>query len=365
MAHGQKIEIGEGRSRSIYIEPTVSDTAILLAFYNPVPFKRILRNMLYIIQCLKEKNIPYFVIECVFNGAQPEIPDATMVVHSNSYMFYKEQLLNKLETVVPEQYTKIVCLDGDIMFDSPDWVNQVSVSLNDNDIIQPFSQACWLTPDNTKIRSKKPSYAVGIVGNRLKSPRSVHLFHPGFAWAFKREVFRKMGGFFDRAVVGNGDMLFVFNFFRDSVPETWINEVLRSRFILDKWPEYHDRIKEIKPKIGYLSNKALHLFHGVRQNRQYTTRYKSVSHMLTGTWDDQITVNADGLFEFKNQELSKGVLEYFKRRNEDIPLEEAEHISSQVAPVRHITRRSVRTLKHPKPPVVERAMRKFRITLKN
>ena len=324
----QRIEIGHGRSKCIYIEPTVKDTAVLLAFYNPAKFKRILRNMLYIIDCLKQHNIPYFLIECVFNGAEPEIPDATMIVHSNSYMFYKEQLVNKLEKVIPEEYTKLVCLDGDILFDTPDWLDQTSKKLDEFDIIQPFSQACWLTPDNTKIRSKKPSYALGLVQNRIRARRSIHMFHPGFAWAFKRETFRKIGGFYSHAIVGNGDMLFVFNFFKEMVPDYWINDVLKTHFILDEWPIYHKKFKEAQPKVGYLNNRALHLFHGVRQNRQYTTRYKSISHMLTGTWDDQIIVNKDGLFEFKNPEISKGVLEYFKRRNEDIPLSEAEHIIS-------------------------------------
>ena len=133
-------------------------------------------------------------------------------------------------------------------------------------------------------------------------------------------------------------MLFVFNFFKDEVPSFWVDEVLKTRFILDTWPDYHAKFKEVNPKVGYLTNKALHLFHGVRQNRQYTTRYKSVSHLLTGTWDDQVMVNNDGLFEFKNPEVSAGVLEYFKRRNEDIPLDEAERLSSQL----HHTRRIVR-----------------------
>jgi hypothetical protein len=250
-----------------------------------------------------------------------------MVVHSNSYMFYKEQLINKLETVVPEQFTKLAVIDGDILFDSPDWVDQTSRALDEHDIIQPFNQACWLTPDNTKIRSKKPSYAFGLVNDRLKTPRSIHMFHPGFAWAFKRDVFTKIGGFFSHAIIGNGDMLFVFNFFKDEVPDFWVNEVLRTRFILDTWPQYHAKFKEINPKVGFLPNKALHLFHGVRQNRQYTTRYKSVSHMLNGTWDEQISTNPDGLLEFKNPEISKLVLEYFRRRNEDIPLDEAERIA--------------------------------------
>jgi hypothetical protein len=49
--------------------------------------------------------------------------------------------------------------------------------------------------------------------------------------------------------------------------------------------------------------------------------------MLNGTWDEQISTNPDGLLEFKNPEISKLVLEYFRRRNEDIPLDEAERIS--------------------------------------
>lgn len=334
-----RVEIGEGRSKSIYIEPTVKDTAVVLAFYNPVKYVRILRNMLYIIKCLKEKNIPYFIVECVFHGAAQQIPDATLVVRSNSYMFYKEQLVNKLEPLIPEEFTKLVIMDGDILFDTPDWIDQVSRKLDTVDIIQPFNQACWLTPDNTRIRSKKPSYAVGLEQKRLKRDRAIHYFHPGFAWAFKRDIFRKIGGFYPRAIIGNGDMLFVFNFFKDAVPDFWVRDVLKTNFIIDKWPEYHENFKKVNPTIGFIPNKALHLFHGVRQNRQYTTRYKSVSHLLTGSWDDQITVNPDGLFEFKNPDISKGVLEYFKRRNEDIPLHEAEAIVNRsIRPTRKLPR---------------------------
>jgi len=85
--------------------------------------------------------------------------------------------------------------------------------------------------------------------------------------------------------------------------------------------------------------------------------------MLTGTWDEQITVNDDGLFEFNNPALSAGVLEYFKRRNEDIPLEEAETISAQVA-ARRPTRRA---FTHRRGPVhiVRRQAANYRVTLKN
>ena len=69
--------------------------------------------------------------------------------------------------------------------------------------------------------------------------------------------------------------------------------------------------------------KALHLFHGLTEQRQYKTRYKDVGDYLKGEWDDIVVVNADGLTEFLNAEASAAVYEYFKRRNEDIPLKEA------------------------------------------
>jgi hypothetical protein len=311
----------------MYIEPTVSDVAVLLAFYNPAGFNRILKNMQYVIKCLTDNNIPYFLVECVFKGAKPQFPKATLVLHSDSYMFYKEQLINKLEPKVPAQFTKLAIIDGDIIFDSPDWIDQTSKKLDEVDIIQPFSEACWLTPNNTKIRSRKPSYAKGLVEKKLTHPHSIHMFHPGFAWAFKRSTFQNIGGFYDRAVIGNGDMLFVFNFFKDEVPDYWIKEILDSRFILDGWPEYHAKFKAANPSIGFLENKALHLFHGVRQHRQYTTRYRSAGQLLKDkTWDQEIVTNADGLFEFKTPAISDVVHKYFKRRNEDIPLDSAEHI---------------------------------------
>ena len=320
-------ELGEGRSTSIYIEPACKDIAILLAFYNPAGFKRILNNILYIIHILKEKKIPFYVAECVFDKAKPAIPGADLVVHSNSYMFYKEQLMNKLEKLVPAKYTKLVMLDGDIIFDSPDWVDQVSISLNNFDIIQPFNKACWLMPGNKIIRSWKYSYAHALVKNIPIDAGNLHVYHPGFAWAFKRKTFNELGGFYPNAIIGSGDMLFTFNFFQDSIPEKWITDSLKTRVTIEDWPAYHANFKKVAPKLGIVDIRALHLFHGLTINRQYKTRYAKFAHLLKNKWDDYIKYNDDGITEFKDPKLRHVLLSYFKGRNEDIPLKEAIDIS--------------------------------------
>ena len=334
--------LGEGRSTPIYIEPTVNDTAVLIAFFNPARFKRILKNVLYIISILKENKIPCFVVECTFHKSRPQIPGADLVLNSDSYMFYKEQLLNKLEPLVPKKYTKLVFLDGDVLLDTPDWIDQISESLNSHDIIQPFSQSCWLTPDNTRIRSKKMSYAFAIVTKKPISKKTVHDYHPGFIWAFKRDIFRRIGGFFPRSIIGGGDVATVLNVFPIEVTDELFYKAINPEFgklIIDAWRAYNTTFKEVNPKLGFLSNRALHLFHGVRENRQYMSRYHDIYTAMKGSWDEEIVTNSDGLFEFKRPEINRVVLNYFKGRNEDISLKEAEN-ATRDEPVRSTKRRA-------------------------
>ena len=324
---GRDPELGEGRSKSIYIKPSCTDLAVLLVFYNPVGFKRILNNMLYVINTLKEKNIPYFIAECVFNNRKPQIPNATLLVHSNSYMFYKEQLVNNLEKLVPEQYTKLMVMDGDIIFDSPDWLDQVSMSLETNDIVQPFEKACWLMPGNKIIRSWKYSYAHALTKKIPIDYQNIHFYHPGFAWAFKRSTFRQLGGLYSHAIIGSGDLLFVFNFFVDEIPDYWHKDAMITKLPVEAWPAYHANFIKIAPKLGVVEIRALHLFHGLSSNRQYRTRYQKFAAMFDKPWDHYIVMNKDNITEFKDPKYREMLLPYFKERNEDIPLDQALKLS--------------------------------------
>ena len=261
--------VGRGRSKSIYIEPNAKDTAVLIAFFNPVPFKRPLKNLLYVMKTLKDENIPHFVAECVFFDREPEVPGANLVVRSNSLMFYKENLLNLLEKTVPAQYTKLVLMDGDIIFGAPDWVDQISKKLDVADIIQPYSEACWLFPDNTRIRCKKPSYAYAISSKSINDNTPPNKYHPGFAWAMKRSIFKSIGGLYDKAIAGNGDIMFAFSLLNG------ISSAYIARYapcMLDTWNEYNKRMQALHPVVGYINIDAYHLFHGLGKNRQYNIR---------------------------------------------------------------------------------------------
>jgi len=323
----QFTDLGEGYSKSIYIEPTVKDTAVIIPFYNPANFKRLLKNVLYIMKIMKEKNIPCFVGECVFNDAPQQIPDADIVLRSNSYMFYKEQIINKLEKVVPAHFTKLVLLDADIMFDTPDWLDKISQTLEKYDIIQPFSKCCWLTEDNVRIQSCKQGYAYAIYNQVKIGPNNLNSYNPGFAWAMKRSTFQKLGGLYQNAIIGGGDFFLTLNFFENGIPDFWFRTVTQRnshvvKMIADMWNKYYTHFKAVNPTIGYADMKVLHLFHGTQKNRQYSSRYDEYTQQFPQTWEEAIVINKDGLTEFRDPKLRNSLLPYFKSRNEDITAEE-------------------------------------------
>jgi len=312
--------VGRGRSKTIYIKPQATDTAVLIAFFNPVPFKRPLKNLLYIMKSLRDERIPHFVAECVFFDREPEVPGAHLVLRSNSLMFYKENLLNLLEATVPQQYTKLVLMDGDIIFSAPDWIDQISQKLDTTDIIQPFEQACWLYPDNTRIRAQKGSYGFAITKKAMNENTPPNKFHPGFVWAMKRSIFKAIGGLYDKAIAGNGDVMFAFSLLND-MPSSYISRY--APCILETWREYNERVRRVNPVIGYLNMDVYHLFHGLVRNRQYNSRHEIIKAKLAGGWDTVVTTNAQGLYEFKDPELSKSLHQYFQDRAEDVPIEVA------------------------------------------
>jgi hypothetical protein len=166
------------------------------------------------------------------------------------------------------------------------------------------------------VRVKKYSYGYAIAHRLTNKPPTT--FHPGFVWALKRDIFRQIGGFYDKGIVGNGDIMFVFSII-NNLHNHWVERY--TPCLLEKWHSYNERVQQIKPSVGYLVMDAYHLFHGLSKHRQYVSRHTNINPLLAGKWDDVIYTNADGLFEFKNPaEFNKINMAYFKGRNEDVPL---------------------------------------------
>ena len=292
-----------------YNTPKTTDIAVMLVFFDYVGSARILMNYLYMVEKLKLANIPVFTLELVINGKQPKIKDA-FHVYGSSFLFQKEHLLRLLETYIPPEFTKLACLDADIIFDNPDWYDILSEALEMHDVIQSFKEAFWLNLDYTEVQLTAQSvcnYNPELGRNFFTS--GLVKFHTGFGWCFRREWYNKVG-YYDLAVIGSGDTVFshaLFNF--TQIPKSQeFNLYLQTLYT---WWEKNT----CEVRFSTLNTNVYHMYHGSINNRQYYDRYKPFKEYTN--IEDIISKNENDVYELIVPELNEHMFNFFKTRNDD------------------------------------------------
>jgi hypothetical protein len=120
-------------------------------------------------------------------------------------------------------------------------------------------------------------------------------YHPGFAWAFQREWYNKVG-FFDYAVTGSGDTLSAIK---------WLDKTLPINFKSLPYPlkkQFELFCLNETPKISFIKGSIRHLFHGSRENRQYVERHKLLE--IEKDILDLLYKNSEDLFEWNDPDMS-------------------------------------------------------------
>ncbi len=295
-------------NRLIYNIPSRNDIAVLLVFFDYIGSVRILMNYLFMREKLKLANIPVFTLELVMTGSKPKIRDA-IHVYGSSYLFQKEHLIRLLEKQIPEKFTKLACLDADVLFDNPDWYDKLSIMLDTSKIVQCFDIAIWLDITYTKSQKTSNSCLKVPSGKRFYDENNGKNYHPGFAWAFTRDWYNK-AGFYDLAIIGSGDTMFAYGVMGYPIQENNYETRIYKKSYTD-W-----KMTTENPRCSLLPVTLYHLYHGPIANRQYVSRYsyfeeyKEIEECISGK-------NEDGVYELKDSIVNSNMLTFFKTRNDD------------------------------------------------
>jgi hypothetical protein len=299
----------------IYRKPTRTDMAVILVYFNACEYKKLAQNLSLTYQTLVRSQIPVFLVEHCFKDQVPLFPEnGTNIFNtrSDSYMFYKENLINWLMPKIPEQYTKFYIMDCDVFFEKDTWYDDVSILLDTHDVLQPYERAIWLESDLKCIMFKSYSSSYNFVNNLKPVPDG----HPGFAWAVRRDFFQPLG-FFDLNVFHSGDSLFALSLFKMKLDRFFYSHILCN---ISYFNEYHSKLNI--PRITYYSQTLYHLWHGSKTNRNYHNKYGDL-HYIIGeikTKEELLEINSYGIYEFNMQyreKLNTVILNYFKARDED------------------------------------------------
>lgn len=310
--------------QAAYATPTRSDMAILMAMFNPTGSVRIVNNWLFVWNKLRAAGIPVFGIELLFPWQRTSsLADdfKTLTVRSDSIMFHKEKLLLRLEKDIPATYTKLCCIDCDVVFGRPDWYDAVSAALDERSVVQPYSVCHWLGPNLRTAMATNPAAAV-----RLAAIREMHAQgrdrltgYPGFAIAMRRD-WRTAPIHFPWAVVGGGDSV-LFRAVNRLVGE-FANPDMR-RLMEAAWSDWSPAAGAAGD-IGAVDGHIWHLWHGPLGSRQYYDRYVKFIEALDGRrprdMRDLLVENGDGVWEWRadvKKELNTMMLRYFASRDDD------------------------------------------------
>lgn len=304
--------------QAAYARPVRNDMAVLMIMFNPTASVRIVQNWMFVWNRLRAAGIPVFGAELLFPWQKnPWLADdfKTLTVRSDSIMFHKEKLLARLEREVPVQYTKLCCIDCDVVFARPDWYDAVSVALDEHAVVQPFSVCHWMGPDLRAAVMTNPS---GVT--QLDIIRAAHATgktdrlngHPGFAMAMRREVRQ-----FQWAVVGGGDAVF----FRavNGLAGEFANPQMR-RLMEPAWREF---APTVQGSMGVVDGDIWHMWHGPLKSRQYYDRYVQFLKSLPANVKDireVLVENGDGVWEWRadaKKALNAMMLRYFAGRDDD------------------------------------------------
>jgi hypothetical protein len=269
-----------------------------------------------------------------FHKARTTEPHQYVQVRTHSELWLKENLLNLGISRLPSDWQYVAWVDADVSFARPNWVGETIHQLQHYKLVQMFSEAQDVGPRYASIGNAQGFVSCYLHGVERPVgpdggyygyyppglPQGPILWHPGYAWAARREAIDALGGLVDFAIMGAADNHMAHALIGDV--ETSIHPGMH--------PIYRDRLLEwqyraethIRRNIGYVSGLLIHYWHGRKVDRRYWNRWRVMV-------DNQFNPAADLKYDWqgvlqlvdrgdaRSMSLRDDSMRYFRARQED------------------------------------------------
>lgn len=312
-----------------------ADLHVITAVANPSRW----RSRYYLFKAFEnhmlESGVKLHVVEAAFGERPFVVTNANNPQHvqlrTGHELWLKENLLNIGFSRLPADWKYAAWIDADLTFVDPYWAEHTIQKLQHYPIIQLFSEAHDLAPDNTIMQSfrslgwshvhhipwpaKDHYYGAGAP----KYGKYVYMHHPGFAYAIRRDAFNSLGGLLDIAILGEADYIMARGLVGEC--EKAVYPGVHPAY-LDACFTWQTRaLEHIKRNFGYLDGAILHHWHGPKANRKYWDRCKILQQYQFNPLND-IKRDYQGLWQLEERcwQLRDAIREYFAQRDEDAEL---------------------------------------------
>lgn len=300
---------------------------------NPVRYKSRVRLFRQFQHEMKQAGAQMIVVELAHGRRCFEVTDSANPHHvqlrTSSEIWHKENMINigvrRLSQVAPD-WKYFAFIDADISFvpshtfsERHNWINETIHKLQHHQVIQLFQTAIDLGPTGETFGKYDGFAHAYTTGKFTPSSLQYTSYHPGYAWAMRREAYRHLGGLIDTAVLGAGDRHMAYGLI--GVMESSLEKRLHPSYStsLLQWQARADRY--IQRDIGFLPGTILHHWHGKKKDRRYHDRWKILTMNQFNPYTD-LSTDEQGLLELvvmspRQIKLRDDIRAYFAVRNED------------------------------------------------
>jgi hypothetical protein len=267
----------------------------------------------------EETNVILYIVELTYGDQKFVMTDSKnprhLQINTKVPLWHKENMINiGVKKLLPSNWKAFAWIDADIEFESSTWALDTLKILNGHkDMVQIWSHCVDMDNEGLTMKIFNSGGYQYYKGHQY-SGSGINYWHPGYAWAITRKAYERIGGIYDKAILGSGDNIMML---------ALLGNVIKA-ITPDSTDGYKQSVIEYEKKIstlryGYTPGMIYHYFHGSKKNRQYTERWKilSVNNFDPLTFIDYdnngIIIPTSNL----NETLKSGIITYFEERNED------------------------------------------------
>jgi hypothetical protein len=266
-------------------------------------------------------NVNLLTVELAFGDRPFEVTEAGNPNHVQlrtwDELWHKENLINIGISHLPSDWEYVAWIDADIEFVREDWAEETVHQLQHHHVVQMFQTAVDLGPDGEALKILDGFVYSYLTGQPPAYSRGAYpAWHPGYAWAMRREAFDHLGGLIDKAILGAADHHMAWALIGSANKSMPGKIHANYKKYIKIW---HERAEaHIKRDVGYVPGTILHYWHGKKADRKYVERWDVLikhgfdpERDLKRDWQGIYILTDDG------SRLRDDLRKYFRQRNED------------------------------------------------
>lgn len=268
----------------------------------------------------EEENVNIYIVELAYGNQKFIITKNNnknhLQIRTPVPLWHKENMINLgVKYLLPQNWKAFAWIDADVEFENSSWVLDTLKILNGcKDVVQLFSHCIDMEKDETTMNIFN-SFGYSFTKNKIYSAIGlVDYWHPGYAWAITRKAYEKIGGIYDKAILGSGDNIMALSFINKTIN---MNNQNYSDDYNNSMLEFQMNAKTLR--LGYVPGVIRHYFHGSKENRKYTERRQIlIDHQFTPI--QHLTYDSIGILiptSNFSEEFKEEIMNYFKERRED------------------------------------------------